>query len=61
MSVLSIKKEQLMLNAKHPYIKSVYLKGGRRQDIFIMYPDFVKPLLNWYMQYKTAKVKNYKT
>jgi hypothetical protein len=21
--------------------------------------DFVKPLLNWYMQYKTAKVKNY--
>jgi hypothetical protein len=50
-----------MLNAKHPYIKSVYLKGGRRQDIFIMYPDFVKPLLNWYMQYKTAKVKNYKT
>ncbi|MBU7047193.1 MAG: tyrosine-type recombinase/integrase [Theionarchaea archaeon] len=58
-SVLSIKKEQLMLNAKNPYIKNVYLKGGRRQDIFIMYPDLVKPLLNWYMQYKTSKVKDY--
>jgi integrase len=58
-SVLSIKKEQLMLNAKNPYIKNVYLKGGRRQDIFIMYPDLVKPLLNWYMQYKTSKVKGY--
>jgi integrase len=58
-SVLSIKKEQLMLNAKHPYIKSVYLKGGRRQDIIIMYPDMVKPLLNWYMQYKSSKVKDY--
>ncbi|MBU7017434.1 MAG: tyrosine-type recombinase/integrase [Theionarchaea archaeon] len=58
-SVLSVKKEQLMLNAKHPYIKGVYLKGGRRQDIIIMYPDLVKPLLNWYMQYKTSKVKGY--
>jgi integrase/RNA polymerase subunit RPABC4/transcription elongation factor Spt4 len=58
-SVLSIKKEQLMLNAKHPYIKSVLLKGGRRQDIIIMYPDMVKPLLNWYMQYKSTKAKDY--
>ena len=58
-SVLSIKKEQLMLNAAHPYIKGVLLKGGRRQDIIIMYPEIVKPLLNWYLQYKTTRTKDY--
>jgi integrase/RNA polymerase subunit RPABC4/transcription elongation factor Spt4 len=58
-SVLSIKKEQLMLNAKHPYIKNVLLKGGRRQDIIIMYPEIVKPLLNWYMQYKSTQTGDY--
>jgi len=58
-SVLSIRKDQLMLNAKHPYIKNVLLKGGRRQDIIIMYSDMVKPLLNWYMQYKSTKIKDY--
>ena len=58
-SVLSIKKEQLMLNAKNPYIMSVLLKGGRRQDIIIMYANMVKPLLNWYMQYKSTQIKNY--
>jgi len=58
-SVLSIKKEQLMLNAKHPYIKGVYLKGGRHQDIIIMYTEIVKPLLNWYMQYKSTQIPDY--
>ena len=58
-SVLSIKKEQLMLNAKHPYIKGVYLKGGRHQDIIIMYTEIVKPLLNWYMQYKSTQISDY--
>lgn len=42
-SVLSLKKNQLMLNTKHPYLKNVLLKGGRHQDIIIMYPDLVKP------------------
>ncbi len=58
-SVLSIKKEQLMLNAKHPYVKGVLLKGGRRQDIIIMYHEIVKPLLNWYLQFKSTRIKDY--
>ncbi len=58
-SVLSIKKEQLVLNAAHPYVKGVLLKGGRRQDIIIMYHEMVKPLLNWYLQFKSTHIKNY--
>jgi hypothetical protein len=57
--VLSLKKSQLMLNAKNPYVKNVLLKGGRHQDIIIMYPDLTKPLLNWYLQYKSKTVKDY--
>lgn len=58
-SVISITKDQLILNAKDPYIKNVYLKGGRRQDVVILYPDIVLPLLRWYMQYKSMKLKDY--
>jgi integrase/RNA polymerase subunit RPABC4/transcription elongation factor Spt4 len=58
-SVLSLKKNQLMLNTKHPYLKNVLLKGGRHQDIIIMYPDLVKPLLTWYLQYKSQAVEGY--
>jgi integrase len=58
-SVLSLKKSQLMLNTDHPYLKNVLLKGGRHQDIIIMYPDLVKPLLTWYLQYKNQTVEGY--
>jgi integrase len=58
-SILSLKKSQLMLNAKTPYVKNVLLKGGRHQDIIIMYPDLTKPLLQWYLQYKSKTVKDY--
>lgn len=58
-SVLSLKKDQLMLDAKNPYLKNVLLKGGRHQDIIIMYPDLVKPLVQWYLQYKSKTVKDY--
>ena len=58
-SVISITKQQLMLNVPHPYIKNVLLKGGKRRDIVIMYPNMVVPLLKWYMQYKSANLKGY--
>lgn len=58
-SVLSLKKDQLMLDAQHPYVKNVLLKGGRHQDIIIMYSDLVKPLIRWYLQYKSKAVKDY--
>lgn len=58
-SVLSLKKDQLMLDAQHPYVKNVLLKGGRHQDIIIMYSDLVKPLIRWYLQYKSKTVKGY--
>lgn len=58
-SMLKITKEQLLLNVEYPYIKSVYLKGGKYQDIAIIYPDILKPLLKWYIQYKTQNLKGY--
>ena len=59
---LAIGKESIIGRehyAEHPYIKGVYLKGGRHQDIIIMYTEIVKPLLNWYMQYKSTQIPNY--
>ena len=58
-SVLSIRKEQLVLNTPHPYVKNVLLKGGRKKDVVIMYPKIVKPLLLWYMQFKSMSLVNY--
>ena len=58
-SVISITKQQLMLNVPHPYVKSVRLKGGKRQDVVIMYPNIVVPLLKWYMQFKSSNLKGY--
>jgi len=58
-SVIKIKKEELMLHAENPYVKNVYLKGNRYEDIYILYPDMVLPLLKWYMQYKTQTVEDY--
>lgn len=60
-SVISIEKSQLMLNAANPYVRNVYLKGGKRHDIIILYPDIVLPLLRWYLQFKSSKIENYDT
>jgi integrase len=58
-SVVSIHKEQLMLSAAHPYVRNVYLKGGKRYDVVILYPNIVLPLLRWYLQFKSQKIENY--
>lgn len=58
-SVLTVEKGQLMLDAEHPYIKNVYLKGGKRQDIVFLYPEIVVPLLRWYMTFKTQNQQDY--
>lgn len=49
-SVMSITKQQLMLNVPHLYVKNVRLKGRKRQEVVIMFPNIVVPLLKWYMR-----------
>ncbi|MBU7045088.1 MAG: tyrosine-type recombinase/integrase [Theionarchaea archaeon] len=58
-SIVSIKKDQLVLNSERPYIRNVKMKGGKRTDIVILYPDITLPLLRWYMQYKNNVTKGY--
>ncbi|KYK33472.1 MAG: hypothetical protein AYK18_14910 [Theionarchaea archaeon DG-70] len=58
-SVSKIKKEDLFLNSENPFVKNVYLKGGRYEDFYILFPEICLPLLKWYMQYKSQQLSNY--
>ncbi len=58
-SLLSLTKDQLILNAENPFLRAVRMKGGRREDIPILNPEIVIPLLRWYMQFKATKNHDY--
>ncbi|MBU7012812.1 MAG: tyrosine-type recombinase/integrase [Theionarchaea archaeon] len=58
-SLSKIKKKDLFLNSENPFIKNVYLKGGRHEDFYILFPDICVPLMKWYMQYKSQQLADY--